>query len=227
MRWLARTRCEPSIVSDWRASVTEARLAILPPVPVETWYGEYLQSDHWSNVRQRALQRAEYACQLCKSVDRLQVHHNTYDRLGCEADNDVVVLCRACHEAFHASRTVTRTQRYWEVTVRARFVNQWNLGFDDEWRVQKGRFLFQVVEVVVGDASKVEPHRLVPLDVRMRTHTNGSPWGGSNYRRLVEELLGRNLRRGEVPDITSLRGRMVNMRICYHPAVGEWCGMAY
>lgn len=65
-------------------------------------YGDYLQTSHWRERRQRALKKALYACQVCKDLERLEVHHNTYERLGGELDSDLLVLCRDCHELFHA-----------------------------------------------------------------------------------------------------------------------------
>ena len=35
---------------------------------------------------------------------RLDVHHKTYARLGCEAPEDLEVLCRACHDERHTRR---------------------------------------------------------------------------------------------------------------------------
>lgn len=64
-------------------------------------YKKYLQTPHWKCVRKEALQRSRFRCQLCNSSDRLQVHHRTYDRRGCEEPNDVITLCRPCHAKFH------------------------------------------------------------------------------------------------------------------------------
>ena len=64
-------------------------------------YPEYLKTDHWQQRRLRALGKADNKCQVCAAVDRLEVHHNTYERLGHERDSDLVVLCRNCHGLFH------------------------------------------------------------------------------------------------------------------------------
>ncbi len=64
-------------------------------------YREYLNSDHWKQVRSEALARANYRCQLCKNPLRIQVHHNNYRCLGHETDKDVIVLCRKCHSKHH------------------------------------------------------------------------------------------------------------------------------
>lgn len=68
-------------------------------------YSEYLRTDWWQRFRTEALRRAGNRCQLCgaESAGRgfLQVHHNTYARLGCERPEDCVVLCEDCHQVHH------------------------------------------------------------------------------------------------------------------------------
>ena len=59
-------------------------------------YRQYLKSDHWQSLRQWALDRYG-KCLICGETSGLDVHHNTYDRLGVELPNDVVVLCRVHH----------------------------------------------------------------------------------------------------------------------------------
>lgn len=64
-------------------------------------YAEYLLSGWWQFVRRRALDQARYCCQLCNDDGLLDVHHRTYERLGCELPEDLIVLCRPCHSLFH------------------------------------------------------------------------------------------------------------------------------
>lgn len=64
-------------------------------------YEEYLHTEHWAIVRKAALDRAGWKCQLCNAAKSLQVHHRTYERLGCEWDSDVIALCGRCHKHFH------------------------------------------------------------------------------------------------------------------------------
>lgn len=64
-------------------------------------YQEYLNSDHWKEIRLKALNRAGNRCQLCSSRGSLNVHHNTYKNKGNEDLKDLVVLCRECHAKFH------------------------------------------------------------------------------------------------------------------------------
>jgi hypothetical protein len=64
-------------------------------------YQEYLQTDHWQELRQKALDRDGHCCRLCRSLDELQVHHNTYERRGMEELDDLITLCKRCHRKFH------------------------------------------------------------------------------------------------------------------------------
>jgi len=64
-------------------------------------YDQYLETRHWRRVRKKALRRAGDHCQLCGKNNGLNVHHNSYDRLGHERKSDVVALCVECHRIFH------------------------------------------------------------------------------------------------------------------------------
>lgn len=64
-------------------------------------YSKYLESNHWRKVRAAAIARAGYRCSLCNDTYLLVVHHRTYERRGCELPEDVICLCRKCHEKHH------------------------------------------------------------------------------------------------------------------------------
>lgn len=70
------------------------RLAALP-------YEEYLQTGWWKRRRKKALRRARFHCTRCEQTRELQVHHLSYARLGCEKDEDLIVLCDECHQSEH------------------------------------------------------------------------------------------------------------------------------
>lgn len=65
-------------------------------------YHEYLLSEEWQETRRRALERALFRCQSCDRRDGLQVHHRTYERVGEESADDLLVLCEVCHARVHA-----------------------------------------------------------------------------------------------------------------------------
>ncbi len=70
-------------------------------------YREYLQTPEWQKLRNEALERAGYACELCglsREFDNvvLNVHHKRYSRRrGEEYPSDLIVLCHDCHAKFH------------------------------------------------------------------------------------------------------------------------------
>lgn len=73
---------------------TEEELRFMP-------YDEFLKTAYWLRFRALAIKRASYKCDECKSKRNLHVHHLTYERRGCEAIDDVVVLCKHCHAKRH------------------------------------------------------------------------------------------------------------------------------
>jgi len=67
-------------------------------------YHEYINSKEWKNKSATIKLDRGYRCQLCHVsgyAKTLHVHHNTYERIGIEDENDLVVLCCDCHKLFH------------------------------------------------------------------------------------------------------------------------------
>jgi hypothetical protein len=87
------------------ALLTPERLAQLKAMP----YADYLKTQEWIRRRIVHLQAVDYRCQLCNGNERLQIHHRTYERLGCERWSDLLVLCGECHALFHKHRRLTQT----------------------------------------------------------------------------------------------------------------------
>lgn len=72
----------------------------------------YLRSLTWRALRVRLIARAGGSCEHCGRdfLVVLDVHHRTYDRLGCELDRDLEVLCRSCHEIADRARRRRRVR---------------------------------------------------------------------------------------------------------------------
>lgn len=65
-------------------------------------YKDYLKTYDWNETRKIVLKEANYKCQLCGAKNvKLNVHHNTYENIGHEYREDLVVLCDDCHKKFH------------------------------------------------------------------------------------------------------------------------------
>lgn len=83
-----------------KSKISPERIAELRQMP----YSEYLRTAEWNRRRQVALKIADHKCMICSSAEVLQVHHRTYERLGCEKQTDLLVLCHDCHDLFHRYR---------------------------------------------------------------------------------------------------------------------------
>lgn len=67
-------------------------------------YKEYLLTPEWKAKANAAKERAGHRCQLCNAEGNngfLHAHHRTYERLGEELPEDIIVLCKDCHAKFH------------------------------------------------------------------------------------------------------------------------------
>ena len=62
----------------------------------------YLKSAQWKALRLATLKRDHYTCQQC-GIDNvpLDVHHIHYNNLGNEPLEDLVCVCRSCHQEIH------------------------------------------------------------------------------------------------------------------------------
>lgn len=87
-------------------------------------YLEFLKTPECRATFKRALERAGYRCEECGSGSDLEVHHLTYERLGCELPEDLRVLCRRCHETAHAPRN--RQKFLLELYGQQRLFDRWD-----------------------------------------------------------------------------------------------------
>ena len=67
-------------------------------------YHDYLQTERWKEFRKTVLEHYGKKCCRCGREAWLNIHHLTYERLGCEKLSDVIVLCKECHMAEHAKQ---------------------------------------------------------------------------------------------------------------------------
>ena len=90
-------------------------------------YHSYITSNIWRARVAEAKRLADYRCHICYEPEgvstRLNGHHRTYARLGCERLSDIVVLCRKCHALYHhVLPSLTPEQRHlplWAPTLEA------------------------------------------------------------------------------------------------------------
>jgi 5-methylcytosine-specific restriction endonuclease McrA len=65
-------------------------------------YAERRQTKEWAILKKQVHRRDGYRCRLCGRDDvELHVHHRTYESYAEERLEDLITLCRTCHEHFH------------------------------------------------------------------------------------------------------------------------------
>lgn len=64
-------------------------------------YRKYLKTTAWENKRCQVMVRDLCLCQDCGSNRHLEVHHLTYVRVGHELLDDLITLCKNCHNKAH------------------------------------------------------------------------------------------------------------------------------
>ena len=69
----------------------------------EWWakYNEYLRSERWQDKREATLQRDGFRCQICLIATATQVHHLTYANVFSEEEEDLLSVCKSCHDNEH------------------------------------------------------------------------------------------------------------------------------
>ena len=98
-------------------------------------YLAYLKSPLWNFQRYKALVVAGFRCQKCKkhAVEDgvvLQVHHKTYERLGKELPEDLVVLCKECHKEADTERRIQASYK-WAATAIDTYASK---KYGDDWQ---------------------------------------------------------------------------------------------
>ncbi len=67
-------------------------------------YENYITSQKWDRKRLEKLREVGFKCEECgakRFEKHLQAHHKTYDRLGNEELEDLIILCEDCHTKKH------------------------------------------------------------------------------------------------------------------------------
>ncbi len=72
----------------------------------------YMRTAKWKKIRKAKLDQTRGQCEKCGSwMGRKDVHHKTYDRLGNERLEDLIVLCRSMMTRTGAKHTRIMTLR--------------------------------------------------------------------------------------------------------------------
>jgi 5-methylcytosine-specific restriction endonuclease McrA len=61
-----------------------------------------LDSESYSELHRRVLERDGWRCQVCGSMQHLQVHHLKFrSQSGSDTEQNLITLCAVCHARIH------------------------------------------------------------------------------------------------------------------------------
>ena len=86
-------------------------------------YYQYLRTKTWREKANERLKRDGYQCVLCRSAKNLSVHHITYENIGFEKMDDLISVCKGCHEKLHEHDSIRPEKRAENKTKAAPEVN--------------------------------------------------------------------------------------------------------
>lgn len=64
-------------------------------------YKDYLLSEKWNTIKNNLFAARGRKCEVCGSVNFIEVHHKTYNNIFNEKDEDLQILCNGCHKKQH------------------------------------------------------------------------------------------------------------------------------
>ncbi len=64
-------------------------------------YKVYIQSKHWEQRKKKYYKKFGRKCEVCYSVNHIQLHHKYYGNYGEESDEHLVALCMFHHSQLH------------------------------------------------------------------------------------------------------------------------------
>ena len=85
-------------------------------------YDTYMKSDLWENRKNSYWQKFPRKCAVCKTTNRIHLHHAFYDKkvFGFEKDEHLFPLCAIHHKQYHAEYGVKKDM----IETTARFISE-------------------------------------------------------------------------------------------------------
>ena len=80
-------------------------------------YRNYLASDVWKIKREAVFLLKWRSCELCWAIEKLCVHHKTYENVWKEEMEDLQVLCNSCHYKKHNKTWLWFKQSFIKMTM--------------------------------------------------------------------------------------------------------------
>lgn len=73
-------------------------------------YLDYLDSEHWKELRKAKFALTGYKCECCGRKERIQLHHINYRNWYDCTPDDLIALCHSCHTDLHSAMAVNGTR---------------------------------------------------------------------------------------------------------------------
>lgn len=101
-------------------------------------YRKYLKSKKWAIRRFKIFKRDDFECRICGSKKIIQVHHRTYERLKKERDEDLITVCKTCHDkiTFHNNghrRTQSEREDFLNGMLQRVELVKWLFDFNEKY----------------------------------------------------------------------------------------------
>ena len=62
-----------------------------------------LDAASYERLRQQILRRDGWRCQVCGTMENLQIHHQQYrSHSGADIESNLITLCADCHSTIHS-----------------------------------------------------------------------------------------------------------------------------
>lgn len=138
----------------------------MPERPANFDYQRYLASREWSLLKEQVRKRSNGTCERCHLADHQDTHHLTYERIGRESLNDLLGICRPCHEYLSgksdfdpASEAIVQPLVYFSATKRgpADWVANIHLADSPEFEPYKYEILDPKVDLVFLVIATMQP----------------------------------------------------------------------
>jgi len=102
------THPQTELAMIWRRLEIGAQVS---PSDFRLLWSTYLESEHWQRRRLIILRRNGGWCESCKKNAATEVDHLTYNHRFDEYPDELMAVCRGCHQALSESRGQVKAQR--------------------------------------------------------------------------------------------------------------------
>lgn len=83
------------------------------PTDYKARYRAYLETEHWRTLRADLFEIRGCHCAICSANEQLDAHHLAYRNLTDCTPDDLMPLCRPCHELVHSWHSSGLLNRRW------------------------------------------------------------------------------------------------------------------